>query len=154
MDNLRLVLRYGIYGFVGVASFFLLMKLFGLERVAVLRFFNLVIVVWLSNRLARRNLHENPRNEYFPALVSLFLANAITVILSIVGFAIYVNFIDPEFMKNFKDGIIWNGNIPFEQAAAALFLEGMAGSMIVSFAIMQYYKDMKPKSKITVGKHP
>jgi len=154
--DLRLVVRYGIYGFVGIALFFVLMKLFGLERVAILRFFNLAIVIWLSNRLARRNLHENPQMEYFPALATLFLANAITVILSIVGFAIYINFIDPPFMNNFKDGIFWIGNIPFEQAAAALFMEGLAGSMIVSFATMQFYKDMKPsqRSKLPIGKEP
>ncbi len=154
--DLRLVVRYGIYGIVAIASYFLLMKLFGLERIAVLRFFNLVIVVWLTNRLAKRNLHENPHMEYFPALATLFLANAIMVVGSIAGFAVYIKFIDPAFMNNFKDGIFWIGNIPFEQAAAALFLEGMAGSIIVSFATMQFYKDMKPsqREKLPIGKEP
>lgn len=145
MDNLQTTIRSGVYGFVGIAFFFLLMKLFGLENVVFLRVFNLFIVVYLSNRLARRLRHENSEKDYLSNLLSLVLANVITVVLSVVAFFLYVSLIDTDFMNAFKGGVLWSGRISIDQACAALFLEGMAGSMAVSFTLMQYWKDMKTK---------
>lgn len=153
MEKKQHTIRYGIYSFVGIALFFLLMKLCGLENVTFLRVFNLVIVVFMANRLAKLNLKENPDLDYFQALASLFISNVITVVLSIAGFALYTKFVDTAFLTHFKGGILWNGNITLQEALAALFLEGMAGSIMVSFIVMQYWKDAKSKKQQPLRVH-
>lgn len=149
MKKSQHMLRYGFYSFLGIVSFFLLMKLFGLEDVAALRLFNIPIVLYFSNRLARINLHEQVHNDYLGGLASLFIANAFAVVLVSLSFMIYVKSVDPEFLQLFEGGIVWTKDITLSQAMAALFLEGIAGSIIVSFGIMQYWKDIKSKKTET-----
>lgn len=144
MEKRLFTVRYGLYSFAGIAVLFLLMKLLGLENIPYLRTLNLVIVVLASNNLARRNLKANPDLDYFSALISLFLANMLTVVLSVIGFVFYAGVLDPEFLEHFKGGVLWSGHITLPQAVLALFIEGMAGSVAVSFMLMQYWKDAKP----------
>lgn len=152
MKSLSPTIRHGIYSFVGIGIFFLLMKAFGLENVAFLRAFNLLIVLYFSNRLARINAQEDTSDRYLKSFASIFLANAITVVLSVFSFAIYVSFIDVEFLSKFSGGLLFAKHISLGQALASVVLEGMAGSLIVSYTLMQYWKDVKPKAKIEAGK--
>lgn len=148
--NHQQTIRTGIYSFIGIALFFLLMKLFGWEDVPYLRIFNLVIVVYMSNRLAKMNFVQDHDIEYSRAIASLFIANVLTVVLSVFAFALYVKFIDRAFLENFGD-TLWIGGANIREVVAALFLEGIAGSIIVSFAVMQYWKDMKHKRPEEAG---
>jgi len=140
-------LKFGVYIFLGIAAFFMLMKLFGLEQVSGLRVVNIAIVIFFTNRLAKRNLQDKPDVEYPQALVSLFIANALSVALSIIGFIFYVRVIDPQFLSQFNEGILWAGKMDLWKAVASLFMEGMAGSLVVSYIIMQYWKDVKFPAK-------
>ena len=144
MKNTQMTLKYGFYSFLGIASFFLLMKLAGWEEYAGLRSFNIIIALFFTNALARKNVHKYPDMNYLESLASLFLSNALAVVLSGVGFIMYVRLIDPELLSHFNGGVLWGGrDISLFQFAAFLFLEGMAGSIIISFSIMQYWKDVK-----------
>lgn len=149
MKNRLLMLRYGFYSFLGIGSYFLLMKLFGLEDLGALRVLNIPIVLYFTNRLARINAYEQVETDYLGGLASLFISNVFTVVLVLLSFIIYVNIIDPGFLKHFEGGIVWSKDITLFQALAALFLEGIAGSIIVSFGIMQYWKDVKSKKTKT-----
>lgn len=151
MKNIHPSIRYGAYSFIGIGIFFLLMKGFGLENVAFLRAFNLLIVFYFSNRLARIQAQENTEDRYLKSFASLFLANAFTVILSVFSFAIYASFIDTEFLSNFQGGLLFAKHITLGQALASVVLEGMAGSVIVSYVLMQYWKDVKPKTRVEAG---
>ena len=137
-------LRYAFYSFLGIASFFLLMKLVGMENVAGLRVFNLVIVVYFMNRLARRNLMDDPDLNYVEGLGSLLLANVMTVVASVAGFVVYVRFMDPDFLNHHKAALFWlNNDTSLWRTVVSLFMEGMAGAIIVSFTLMQYWKDQR-----------
>ncbi len=137
-------LRYAFYSFLGIASFFLLMKLVGMENVAGLRVFNLVIVVYFMNRLARKNLMDDPDLNYVEGLGSLLLANVMTVIASVVGFVAYVRFFDPDFLQHYKGAIFWlSSDMNLWHTVVSLFMEGMAGAIIISFTLMQYWKDQR-----------
>jgi hypothetical protein len=141
----RNILRFGIYIFLSVTGFFLLMKMLHLDNSPDLRFLNILFVIGFSNALAKRNVLDNPENDYFEALGSIFAANALAVILSIVGFSIYVTAFDPLFFEHTSGGILWGQNSDLLQANASLFLEGIAGAAITSFILMQYWKDVKIK---------
>lgn len=141
-------LRIAFQLFLAIVGFFILMKLFGLEKVTELRFFNILIVAFFTNRLARLNSIESEKPVgYLEGLRSLFFANAIAVVLSVVGFVIYASWIDPGFIDNFKAGLLIRENISLGEATAALFMEGMASAAIASFAIMQYWKDVRRTSR-------
>lgn len=134
----------GLYSYAGIALLFLILKIAGLESQTWLRFLNLVIVVYFTNRLAR-HLHDTRiDNDYLRAWVSLIFANIITVGLSLLSFVIYVLFIDPDFMKHFTGGILWNNHINIQQAALSLFTEGVGSAVAISFIIMQYWNDAAP----------
>lgn len=134
--------------YAGIVLYFLLMKLCGWEEIVFLRVLNIGIVVFMTNRLAKLNLSENPNLEYHTALGSLFLANGLAVVLSVASFAFYAKIIDPSFMAHFRGGVLWDTHITLSQALASLVLEGAASSFIVSFVVMQYWKDAKAEHRI------
>lgn len=139
-------LRYGLYSFLGIISFFGLMKFFGLEDVSGLRAFNLVIVIYFSNALARRNIKAKVNLNYLENLASVFLSNVVSLALSALGFYLYVKLIDPQFLSHFQGGVLWQANLSLWQAIASIILEGFAGSIIVSYTIMQYWGSVKHDS--------
>ena len=152
MNKLQPTIRYGLYSFIGIAIFFLLMRIVGLENVIALRALNILIVIYFTNQLARINAQVNSKDQYLKSLISLLTANAITVVASVVSFAIYVTFLDPHFLQNVVGGILFAQNITLDQAAVSILMEGMAGSIIVSFTLMQYWKETVPKTKVEPNK--
>lgn len=148
MDTRSQSVRYGLYSFAGIVALFLLTKLFSLEHVTFLRFLNILIIIFFTNRLAKQNHKNNVDNNYLNAWVSLILANVITVSLSLIGFVIYAMFIEPDFISKFEGGILWNNHITLGQAALTLFTEGIGCAVAISFIIMQYWNE-SPKSKVS-----
>lgn len=140
-------IRIGLQTFAAIAAFFFLMRAFGLDHVTELRFFNILIVAFFSNRLAHLYVVDENRIDYINGLRSIFLANAIAVILSILGLVAYINLVDPLLLDNFKEGLLLAGEASISKIAAALLLEGMAGSVVVSFATMQYWKDVRRSTR-------
>lgn len=140
-------IRYGLYSFAGIVILFLLTKLLSLEHVTILRFLNLGIIIFFTNRLAKKNHKNQVDNNYLNAWVSLILANVITVSLSLISFVIYAMFIQPDFISKFEGGILWNNHITLGQAALTLFTEGIGCAVAISFIIMQYWNE-SPKSKV------
>jgi len=147
MKLLQPTVRYGLYSFIGIAVFFLLMRVLGLENIIALRALNILIVIYFSNKLARLNVQENTRDGYVKSLISLLTANAITAVASVGAFMIYVTFIDPNFLNHVVGGILFAPNITLDQAAISILMEGMAGAIIVSFTLMQYWKEADSQSK-------
>ena len=48
-------IRIGLQMFGAVVLYFLIMKMFEWEKITELRFFNILIVAYFTNKLARRN---------------------------------------------------------------------------------------------------
>ncbi|WP_343632147.1 hypothetical protein [Fluviicola sp.] len=147
MYNRSQSVRFGLYSFAGIVILFLLTKLFSLEHVTALRFLNVAIIIFFTNRLARKNHQNNVDSNYLNAWVSLILANVVTVSLSLIGFVIYAMFIQPDFISKFEGGILWNNHITIGQAALTLFTEGIGCAVAISFIIMQYWNE-SPKSRL------
>jgi len=131
---------YGIYGFLSVGAFFFLMKLFGLENITELRLVNVLILIVLTNLLARKNVRELTDFSYVQCLGSMIGANAITAILSSIGFLVYINVFDQDLLSSFKNHYIADGTFNVYVAAALIFFEGLAGGLAISFISMQYWK--------------
>lgn len=136
-------LRIGLYMFAAIATFFFIMKILGIEHVTELRFLNILIIAFFSNRLVQRMVEDSSQVDYLDGLKSLFLANALNVVLSMVGLIFYVTLIDKNFMGNFNNTLMFGTDITLTQMVIAIFMEGMAGAAIISFTLMQYWKNVK-----------
>lgn len=139
--------RYGLYSFASIAALFLIMKLFSLENNGYLRFLNVLIVFFFTNRLAKRNRQLDDDDNFLKAFGSLMIANVMTVVLSVISFVIYTNFIQPDFISHFDGGIFWNNHVTLGQAAAILFFEGMGSALAVSFINVMYWNERTPDNK-------
>jgi len=140
-------LVYGLYSFAGIAILFLIMKLFSLENNGYLRFLNVFIVFFFTNRLAKKNRQLESDDNYLKAFASLIFANVVTVVLSVFSFVIYAVFIQPDFINHFDGGIFWNNHITIGQAAVVLFFEGMGSALASSFIIVMYWNERSPDNK-------
>ena len=140
-------IKYGLYSFAGIAILFLIMKLFSLENNGYLRFLNVFIVFFFTNRLAKKNRQLEADDSYLKAFGSLILANVITVVLSVFSFVVYAMFIQPDFMSKFDGGIFWNSHATVDKAAVVLFFEGIASALATSFIIVMYWNERTPDNK-------
>ena len=139
--------RYGLYSFACIAALFLIMKLFSLENNGYLRFLNVFIVFFFTNRLAKKNRQIDDDDNFLKAFGSLMIANMITVVLSVISFVIFVYFIQPDFINRFDGGIFWNDEVTRDQAAAILFFEGSGSALAVSFINVMYWNERTPDNK-------
>ena len=133
---------FGIYMFISMVALFFLMKLVGLEKVTELRLLNIVIAILFSNRLAKNNINSGTqRSSYLGNLSSLMVANLIAVFASALGLMIYGTVIDKGLMDVIGNGFFLGENLTINQVAIAVILEGSASAAIVSFSLMQYWKN-------------
>lgn len=140
MNTQRNTIRHGLQMFIAVVIYFFLMKLFELEKVTELRAFNIFIIAYFTNRLASKNASRIIDIGYLNSLASLFIANFINVALSVLGLFFYIFFIQPEFIQNFEHGLFFGSTVTLPRVCLAILFEGIAGSVIMSFMIMQYWK--------------
>lgn len=150
MKKKNYTIRFGIYMFLSMVALFFLMKLVGLEKVTELRLLNVVIAAFFSNRLALNNMIEDDDISYPANLGSLLIANLIAVFLSAVSLVFYVKFIDTNLMTSLGNGFFLGKNLSIDKIAIAVIMEGSAASIIVSFTVMQYWKNVKRRTRTIV----
>ena len=136
----------GIIIFIGIGLYFLLIETLGLADQIYLRLLNFVFVIYGINRTIKANYHDGI-NGYLTNLLAGFLTGMVGLILGLVAFMVYIEAQGgDEFLKNFADSYVFGGGDPsLYQFCFGLFIEGAASSMIVSFAMMQYWKDKVEK---------
>jgi len=139
-------IKIGVYMFASIVAFFLLMKLLGLEDITELRFLNIVIIAFFSNRLAKLSVEDDNKIEYLQGLKSIFFANVINVILCVCALVLYILVIDTSFVTSFVNGSLFGEETSLSKVAVGIFIEGMAGAAIVSFTTMQYWKGVTRKT--------
>jgi len=132
--------------FIGIGLYFLLIETLGLADQIYLRLLNFVFVIFGINRTIKSNYHDGI-NGYLTNLLAGFLTGMVGLILGLVAFMIYIEAQGgDEFLKNFADSYVFGGGDPsLYQFCFGLFIEGAAASMVVSFAMMQYWKDKVEK---------
>ncbi len=136
----------GLIIFIGIALYFLLIEALDLKDQIFLRLVNFVFVIYGVNRTIRSN-HHDKINGYLTNLLSGFITAMVGLILGLIAFMIYVEYKGGDtYLETFKDSYIFGGGDPsLYQFCFGLFIEGAAASMIVSFAMMQYWKDKVEK---------
>jgi hypothetical protein len=126
--------------FLATGFFFLGLYALGLTEYSELRFFNLVIILYVSFKLGQLNVDEFGEGSYVRNLGSIFMANSINVMLCMVGLLVFDAAIGFTFLDSASRGILLVESASVTQTMIALFLEGMAGAAVVSFITMQFWK--------------
>ena len=148
MKNLNTqVIKHGIFVFLGLAFYFLLMEAVGLVHNFNLRIFNAVILfsgIFLLLRTLRKQKHDKPFS-YFNGLGAGFFVT----VIGVGGFALFMAtylLINPEFMIEVREqepqGIYLN--VP--AIVMLILIEGIASGVLFTYTAMQ-----SMKSKTVLG---
>ncbi len=132
---------YGLIIATALIAYFLLMKLLGLETNFYLRIFNFVILIAGVYFLLNNQIVRSAKSvTYFEGL-GLGLRATITSVIAFLAFlAGYISFLDTEFIQVLQESQIWGADITLGQAVTGILIEGLASSVVISFAWMQYFK--------------
>ena len=139
-------LHNGIMIFIGIGMYFLLMELLGLSDVFILRLLNILIVIYYVNKTIKSNYTEG-KLEYLDNLISGTLTSLIGVGLSVAGLLAYISFKGGDaYLVNLSQNFLFGGGNPsMYQFCIGLLFEGIASSVIITFTLMQYWKDRSLK---------
>ena len=153
--NFSRIFINGFIIFAGIALFFLLMESLGLADQIYLRLVNFIFVIYGVNRTIRSNYKDHV-NGYFTNLVSGIFTALVSLFLGLGSFIIYVEYQGGEaYLHNLSQSYIFGGGEPsLYDFCMGLLIEGFAASGIVSFALMQYWKDKVEKiNKVDDANH-
>jgi hypothetical protein len=144
--NISKELNNGILIFIGIGVYFLLMELLGLSDIFLLRVLNIFIVVYFINRVIKSNYNEG-KTEYLPNLISGALTSLIGVFLSVAGLLTYINIRGGNtYLEKLSENFLFGGGEPsMYQYCVGLLFEGIASSFIITFTLMQYWKDTRKR---------
>jgi hypothetical protein len=140
--NLSKELYNGILIFIGIGLYFLSMELLGLSDVFILRLLNIFIVVFYINKTIKSNYQEG-KLEYLDNLISGTLTSLVGVALSVAGLLFYISIKGGDaYLANLSQNFLFGGGNPsMYQFCIGLLFEGIASSIIITFTLMQYWKD-------------
>lgn len=135
-------LNNGILIFVGIGIYFLTMELLGLSDIFLLRMLNIFIVIYFLNKTIKSNYNEG-KTDYLENLISGTLTALIGVVLSVAGLLIYISTKGGDaYLAKLSQNFLFGGGTPsVNQYCIGLFFEGIASSIIITFTLMQYWKD-------------
>jgi len=133
-------IKYGLYTSLALIVYFLSMKLFGLEKNFYLRFLNFLFIILGIYALIKQEL-KKPDATYFSTLIQGISMTVVTVLTFLVFLAIYIKAFDPSFIEVMEDSQIWGNQLSVIQASVAIFIEGMASGLVITFAWLQYFKN-------------
>jgi len=139
-------IKYGLLTSLALIVYFLSMKLFGLETNFYLRFLNFLIIIIGVYALLKKEVAK-PESTYFSALVKGISMTVVTVVTFLIFLAIYIKGFDPSFIELMENTQIWGNNLTVTQASFAVFIEGMASGVVITFAWLQYFKNSFEKVK-------
>ncbi|RZJ73317.1 hypothetical protein [Flavobacterium sp.] len=132
----------GFIIFAGIGIYFVILELLGFSDVFWLRILNILFVAYGVNRTIQGNFNEGIRG-YNTNLLSAVVTSMIGAALSIASLLAYITFKGGEpYLKNLADNFIFGGgDLTIQQYCIGLLFESSAASLVVSFCLMQYWKD-------------
>lgn len=118
------------------------MDFLGLANKNHLRALNAFIVLYGINKTIKTNM-QSGITTYLENLLSGFKTGIIGVFLGIVGLIIYIYLKGGEvYLLKLSDTFFFVGKTNIIKYCSVLLFEGIASSLIGSFALMQYWKDV------------
>lgn len=132
----------GVFTFVALAAFFLIMRAFGLHEILAFRYLNFIFlasVVLIAFTLYRKRFnYEGIR--YLTGIKMGIHINLLGSFLFAVFMGIYLS-ADTSFMEYIQHHGEFGRFLTPIRAAGGLFIETFAAGAILSYSLMQLYKD-------------
>lgn len=131
----------GFLIFLGIAIYFLFMKIIGLSDVFYLRLFNTFFVLYGVNRTIMMNikdgnilLADNARSALKTSLTGVFL--------SIIGLIIH-SYMEggDEYIQSLSKTFLFGGNPSVITYSICLLFEGIASSVVVTLLLLLYWNN-------------
>lgn len=132
----------GILIFIGIGVYFLLMELLGLSDIFILRMLNILIVIYFVNKTIKSNYIDG-KIAYLDNIISGTVTSLIGVVLSVAALLGYISLKGGDaYLSKLSQNFLFGGGDPsMYQFCIGLLFEGIASSVIITFTIMQYWKD-------------
>ena len=139
----QLAVKAGVLICISFIIYFMSMKYFNLIHFAELRFLNIFILI--TGLILTLRYYRQKTNILNIAYFDGFLLGIITAIASHLFFAVFIYIYfhtNPESLLVLKGNTVMmgSGSLTPAYAAATVVIEGTFAGLIISFAIMQYYK--------------
>lgn len=136
-------LRNGLLIFILLGVYFLILDALGLADIVYLRILNGAIVLYGLNRAIRQKIAKG-ESAYLANFASALSTSLFSVLLSIIGLALYVSVFKESSVSDLATSVIvGNQDVSLVKFCAALIVEGLSSSAILSFILMQYWKNIK-----------
>ncbi|HKX87350.1 MAG TPA: hypothetical protein VJL37_11815 [Flavobacterium sp.] len=145
--NISREIYNGVMIFIGIGIYFLSMELLGLSDVFLLRLLNIFIVVYFVNKTIKSNYAEG-KTAYLDNIISGSLTSLTGVALSVAALLAYISMKGGDaYLAKLSQNFLFGGGQPsMYQYCIGLLFEGIASSIIITFTLMQYWKDRRIKS--------
>lgn len=136
--------RGGVLIFLATGLFFLLLEVFDLASYSYLKVVNVLFVIVGVRSVLKYNLRKG-QSGYIQNLLSGFLASLIGVSLSVLALVIYLGLIVPTgYYSTLSEGsILFTGAENAYQFLFGVLIEGLSSSLIISYILMQGFKNVK-----------
>lgn len=151
--------RNGLFLFIALTAFFLLMRAVGLAEIYWLRSLNIVFVlIFLRNAIV--DYKKKSGASYYDDFSDMFLIGLRTSFIGIglfaVFMAIYLDQLDKAFMDQLAVMESFGGQVTAVSAAFIVFVEGMVSALACAFVLIQLLKsrtvEEPAKSEATLRK--
>lgn len=137
----RIGLVTGLITSLALIGYFMLMKVLGLEQILELRFFNAIILtvgVCYGIIKLKRELHED--EFYLKGLMQGLYISVVAVVAFGLFMSFYLSYFDLPLLEHIRQKSTVGMSINGVSVFVVIFMEGMASSVIITFAAMQYFK--------------
>ncbi len=135
-------LNNGIKAFLVLGIYFIVIELLGVKHTAFLRLLNIFIVAYFVNKSIKGSIGEG--KGFIALFGSAFFTNLIAVVLSTVALVVYINFFKGvSHIESLAQPLLALSGfeLSLSQFTFAIFAEGFASGVILSFGMMQYWKN-------------
>lgn len=131
----------GIYIFLGIAAFFLLMEVLNLSHLFYLRLLNVLFIFYGVNRTLKMNLADG-KNSFVPNAISAMVTSFTGVVISIVALLIYSYAKGGDkYVKSLSEAFMFGGEPSVATYTLCLLFEGTASCIIVTLLLMLYWNN-------------
>lgn len=141
---MKTVLKNGVLAFAGIGLYFVAAELLDFSQSTLLRLLNFFILGFFVNKTI---LHVKKSNKTFVGqFTHSLLTSILTVFLSTVALAFYIHYwLGAENIHSLSQPLLnMTGNkLSIFQFSFAIFTEGIASGVILSFGLMQFWKNRK-----------
>ena len=126
----------GLFIFLLIGAYFVLLELLGLTDNFYLRFVNFIFVIYGVNRTLKNASRAS--KPYTQSLLAGVTTSFVAIVLSALSLFLYLTLFDPKLSAYGMTLIPADTDLAF---ASVIFVEGFTSSLMVVFILLQYWKN-------------